>query len=618
MALYNETLRQNPLKSRRDYEQALLTILAPVYHIIETEKTPGRVHLGDSGSVYEQSRRDIEGFMRTLWGVGPLCSTRERAQQHQHYFDMACQGILAGTDPDSKFYWGQLHPYDQLFVEMGSLATMLTLTKDFFWDELTAVDQQHIFTWLNQINQYKIPDTNWLFFRVLVNNFLIQAGLLTDQTAIERDLGKLDEFYLADGWYFDGYPNQIDYYIPFGMQYYGVLYSILGRNQHDPHLQIFQKRASQFAATFKNWFVNSGASLPFGRSLTYRFAQSSFWAVSAFAKLPLNQVSLGEQKYLLLQNMRHWFSKPIFSDSGLLTIGYMYPNLVMAEGYNAPGSPYWVLKNFIVLALPDDDEFWQAAEVQPKFVERTVNPYSRMLMIHDAAGDELQAFTAGQHSHEHAHGESKYEKYVYSTTFGFSVKKGDMLVHQGAFDNTLALSDNGLGYQTAFGYQDYQVHEKYVYSLWQPWPDVQIKNFIIPCYPWHFRIHLIESGRKLFYVEGSFSAPVDGQAIATIQGSFYDSSVGTIGIVDLHNSSETKLELPEPNTNLCYARTILPILKGELPSGKQVLLNACLGAAGQHDLTTLPEITARLDHDIFYGQIGDHKVVVPLAELNEV
>ncbi|WP_125767603.1 DUF2264 domain-containing protein [Lapidilactobacillus wuchangensis] len=615
MTAYNKELQQNPLKTRADYEQALLTILAPVYHIIETEKTPGRVHLGDSGSVYEQSRRDIEGFMRTLWGVGPLCSTPERAQQHQYYYDLACQGILAGVNPESEFYWGELHPYDQLFVEMGSLATMLTLTKDFFWDELTATDQQHIFTWLNQINQYKIPDTNWLFFRVLVNNFFEQAGLLTDSTAIDRDLAKLDSFYLNDGWYFDGYPNQIDYYIPFGMQYYGVLYAVLGQQSGNPHLQLFRDRASQFAATFKNWFVNSGAALPFGRSLTYRFAQSGFWAVSAFAKLALNGVTLGEQKYLLLQNMRHWFSKPIFSDSGLLTIGYMYPNLVMAEGYNAPGSPYWALKNFIALALPDDDEFWQAAEVQPKFVEQTVNPYSRMLMIHDPAGDELQAFTAGQHSHEHAHGESKYEKYVYSTTFGFSVKKGDMLVHQGAFDNTLALSDNGFGYQTAFGYQDYQVHEQYVYSLWQPWPDVKIKNFIIPCYPWHFRVHVIETGRTLNYVEGSFSAPVDGQAIETNQGSFYDSSVGTIGIVDLNGNSETKLELPEPNTNLCYARTILPILRGQLASGKHILFSACLGAANEHKFAGLPEIKATLSGNIFHGRIGQAVFLIPLAEI---
>ncbi|MCH4058015.1 MAG: DUF2264 domain-containing protein [Lactobacillaceae bacterium] len=460
-----------------------------------------------------------------------------------------------------------------------------------------------------------MPDTNWLFFRILVNSFFEQVGLLPDSTRLAQDLAKIDDFYLKDGWYFDGYPNQIDYYIPFGMQYYGVLYTVLGAQQKDLHLKLFAERARKFAATFKNWFVNSGASLPFGRSLTYRFAQSSFWAVSAFAKLPLNNLTLGEQKYLLMQNMRNWFSKPIFSDSGLLTIGYMYPNLVMAEGYNAPGSPYWALKNFIALALPDDDPFWQVAEEQPQFTRKTVNPYSRMLMIHNQSGTELQAFTAGQHSHEHAHGESKYEKYVYSTTFGFSVKKGDMLVHQGAFDNTLALSDNEFGYQTAFGYQDYQIHDDYVYSLWQPWPDVKIKNFIIPCYPWHFRVHIIETGRALNYVEGSFSAPVDGQEIATDRGSFYDSSVGTIGIVDLANDSETKLELPEPNTNLCYARTILPILRGKWTAGQHTRIVACLGAADEHGLTAVPEITAKIEHGIFEGQIGTQKLAVSLTEL---
>ncbi|WP_276330823.1 DUF2264 domain-containing protein [Pediococcus acidilactici] len=44
----------------------------------------------------------------------------------------ATEGILAGTNPNSQFYWGKLDDYDQLFVEMGSLATFLILTRKFF------------------------------------------------------------------------------------------------------------------------------------------------------------------------------------------------------------------------------------------------------------------------------------------------------------------------------------------------------------------------------------------------------------------------------------------------------------------------------------------------------
>ena len=44
----------------------------------------------------------------------------------------------------------------------------------------------------------------------------------------------------------------------------------------------------------------------------------------------------------------------------MLTIGYGYPQQYMAEQYNAPGSPYWGLKVFLLLALPDDHPFWTA------------------------------------------------------------------------------------------------------------------------------------------------------------------------------------------------------------------------------------------------------------------
>ena len=34
----------------------------------------------------------------------------------------------------------------------------------------------------------------------------------------------------------------------------------------------------------------------------------------------------------------------------------------MCEDYNAPGSPYWALKTYLMLALPESHPFWQAEE----------------------------------------------------------------------------------------------------------------------------------------------------------------------------------------------------------------------------------------------------------------
>lgn len=576
---FNTQLKSNPLLTRKDFEKALIDLIDPVYRLMDEQKTPGRFHISDSGSVYGESRRDIEGFLRTLWGLGPLGSSASKINEYKEYFEAANKGITEGTNPKSKLYWGSLHDYDQLFVEMGALSCYLLLTKEFFWNNLNDTQQNNIFQWMNQINNHTIPKTNWLFFRILVNTFFEEARIANTKEQIDQDLSELDSYYLDDGWYFDGYKHQIDYYIPFAIHYYGLLFSTLNKRNTES-ISKFKERGKVFGKSFKNWFVKDGTALPFGRSLTYRFAQSSYWAAAIYADITLEDVSLSEAKYLLTNNMRKWFQKPIFTAEGFLSIGYNYPNLVMAEGYNAPGSPYWALKNFIVLALPDNHDFWKVTEIQPRFSKKEKNQYARMLLVHNEDDSELQAFTAGQHSHEHAHGEAKYEKFVYSTTFGFSVAKGNVLPKQGAFDNTLALSESEFHFRTPFGYEDYLIEEDFVYSHWKPWDDVSIKSFIIPFSPWHVRIHIIESGRTLHLFEGGFSCPDDGTQVIPNEknGIFYQSSVGITGVISMVPDLEATLFHPEPNTNIIFQKTVLPALRGKVASGKHILSSIYLGS----------------------------------------
>lgn len=154
------------------------------------------------------------------------------------------------------------------------------------------------------------------------------------------------------------------------MHYYGLIYAKVMEDEDPERAAIYKERAIQFAQDFKEWFSSDGSSIPFGRSLTYRFAQSSFWAALAFADV--EALPWGQIKRLVLNNLRYWFKQSIFSPEGLLTIGYGYQNLNMAEGYNAPGSPYWSLKTFLLLALPESHPFWQAEEEPVKFLEKSV------------------------------------------------------------------------------------------------------------------------------------------------------------------------------------------------------------------------------------------------------
>lgn len=110
-----------------------------------------------------------------------------------------------------------------------------------------------------------------------------------------------------------------------------------------------------FAPRYLDWFAADGAGLAFGRSLTYRFAQAAFFGAMAFAGEP--GPGWGVLRGAWARQLRWWARRPIGNGDGTLSIGYAYPNLQMSEGYNSPASPYWALKAFLPLALPESHPF---------------------------------------------------------------------------------------------------------------------------------------------------------------------------------------------------------------------------------------------------------------------
>ncbi|WP_279403818.1 DUF2264 domain-containing protein [Secundilactobacillus kimchicus] len=163
--LFNEQIKQNPLRSKADIKSALVDILAPAMHVLDQQKLKGRFRISDSGAVYVQDKTEIEGFMRLLWGLGPFFSNRENISEYPDWYEMTTQSIIAGVDPGSPSYWGgNLGDYDQMFVEMGALTAFLYETKTDFWDNLSYVKQKQIVEWMDQVNDHVVPKTNWLFF----------------------------------------------------------------------------------------------------------------------------------------------------------------------------------------------------------------------------------------------------------------------------------------------------------------------------------------------------------------------------------------------------------------------------------------------------------------------
>lgn len=576
----SNSFARNPLATRGDLQQAVRDLCIP----LEAHASSGgaRVSLGETGAHFSRDVAELEGFARPLWGLAPLLAG---AGDFEHWHRYRA-GLANGSNAAHPEYWGAPRDRDQRIVEMGAIGFALALTPEAVWGDLEPADRGHLTKWLNTINDVDIVDNNWLWCRVLVNLGLARVDAKHDEAKTQAALRRLERFYLGDGWYSDGPTAQRDYYVAF-MHLYALVYSNLAGGSDSARSCLFRERAAAFAGDFIHWFAADGSALPYGRSLTYRFAQSAFWGALAYAGV--KAASWGVIKGLLLRNLRHWSRQPIFTDGGILSIGYAYPNLLMAEQYNSPASPYWALMSFLPIALPESHPFWQAEEeTLPDGETVSVQKHPGMILCHDESRSHVFALASGQYADFHPrHVAEKYSKFAYSTAFGFSVPSAQTTEEAGAHDSALALTRDDLFFRVRHECLVAHVDDGVLYSKWRPFEDVEVETWLVPMAPWHVRIHRLRTARPLSSREGGFAVscgdddeegPRRGQAFRRKpHHAFSVQSAGATGIHDLLKQRKGKLLRPHPNTNLIYPRTEFPVLVGRHTPGEHWLVCAVLG-----------------------------------------
>lgn len=574
---WTNPLAGNDLRTRADLQDAVRSLFAP----LKPHFSPGRarIRLGYTAAHYDEHAAGLEAFARPLWGLAPL------AAGGGDFADWALirRGLTSGTDPDHSEYWGEAGDRDQRLVEMAAIGLALALVPEQVWEPLPPQARNNLARWLGAIERVGIVDSNWLWFRVMVDLGLKRVGVSYDASALRAALDRLDDFYLGDGWYSDGATAQRDYYIPWAMHFYGLVYATLAGADDPGRAAIYRERAGLFAREFVHWFAADGSALPFGRSLTYRFAQGAFWGGLVFAGV--EALPWGVIKGLVLRHLRWWSRQPIFAADGTLTIGYAYPNLNMAEQYNAPGSPYWALKFFLPLALPERHPFWQAEALPlPALPPIQPQPRAHMILTRDPAGRHVVALTGGQSEPWIRHAGEKYAKFAYSTAFGFSVPIGRIGLAQAAPDSMLAVSDDGECYRVRERTSEATLEDGILRSRWQPLPGIEVETWLIPRPPWHLRVHRLVTDRRLWTAEGGFALDRTGDdplARAGVQEAgagfaLARTPAGGSGLRDWLGTREGRVVRLDPNTNLIASRTVLPVLVASLDPGEHWLACAVL------------------------------------------
>ena len=589
-------IEKNPLRTRQDLVNAAVSMLTPLPACL----TPGkaRMTVAEGAAHYPEDVAGMEGFSRVLWALVPMLMGK--CPEAEPFWQLWKEGIVHGTDPGHREYWGDIHDTDQRMVEMAVMGMGLMFLPDRFYFDLAPAQRDRLIAWLDQINRYDMPKNNWRFFRILVNAGFEEVGRPVDQARLREDLDMMEGHYVGDGWYFD-YETKRDYYTLWAFHYYSLLYAAKMKDRDPERCRRFRERARLIAPRFACWFDGEGRALPYGRSLTYRFAQGAFFSAMALAEETAPGLGYGEIKHLMLSNLRAWLRMPIFDRGGALTVGYGYPNLCFAEGYNAQGSPYWGMKVFAALALPETHPFWQAEEkpFSPprQFLDRQV----RLLITRDGENRQVIAYTAGNHGWEHMHEDEKYEKFAYSTQFGFSVAKEADTLYKGAFDSMLAVKRQGKDlWHVRSGVDSFSLTDREVRFTWSPMEGVRIESVIVPVGMWHVRRHVIHADCAIEAAEGAFAVRKDwagarpcdrvssrreaGPGFALAHGAFGASAIFAVRGYDGAETMDT-----EPNTNLIWPRTVLPMLKAALDRGEHTLICAVYASCGDERPLEIPE-----------------------------
>ncbi|CAK3884665.1 Hypothetical predicted protein [Lecanosticta acicola] len=593
---------RNPLETREDVIAACASFLDP----LEAGFSPGcaLVRVGGTGTKFDETAAQIEGFARPLWGLAPLLAGGS-CYKNTYLF---VKGLAAGTDPQGDEFWGRMEDLDQRMVESCPIGFTLAIAGKDFWEPLSETERRNVAEWIGSMNDKEMPNTNWLWFRVFANLGLRANGAPYSHSRIEADMDHLDTFHRGDGWSNDGPSGytQMDYYSgSFAIQYLQLLYAKLASEFDPKRAEEYKRRAKAYALDFVHYQDPDGHSIPFGRSLTYRFATIAFWSALAFADVePPEPLTWGVVKGLFLRNLRWWSKHPhIFQPNGMLNIGYTYPNYYLAENYNSPGSPYWSMLAFAALAVPESHPFWASTE-EPHPFTNAPSPlpavkalkHPKHIMVHK--GGHTFLLSSGQKCHYPLKAtQAKYGHFAYSASFGYSVPTGGYTLEQFVPESALALSDDaGEIWKMRRAVENAEILEKdgvpVLYSTMQPWQDVLVQSWLIPpgdeTPNWHVRLHRIKTGRDLQSAEGGFAIAGtrirDGRMLTALsEGSppnegtsawgsqaFVLSRAGISGIAELlmpESHRKGGICNADANSNLIEPRTLLPIVSSDLNAG---------------------------------------------------
>lgn len=342
----------------------MLTAVAPY-----RSPSGARIELPGPVSVSGEASDGLEGFARSFLIAGFLVAGRNGADRG-NLLEAYARGLAAGTDPASPEAWPRPDVLGQAKVEAASVALTLQLTRTWLWDRLDDRVRERTVEWLSGVIGQPYPPTNWVWFRIIVESFLREAGGPWSASDIEEDLAVHASMRRANGWLSDGPGRGFDHYVGWTLHLYPLLWQRLfdvTGTLCSPELgEQWATDLGRYTDDALHLIGSDGSPLLQGRSLIYRFAAAApLWmaALSGARKHPpglLRRAASGI--------VSHFVDHGALDPDGLLSLGWHGAWPQMRQVYSGSGSPYWAAKGMLGLLLPEDHPVWTDRE-QPLPIE---------------------------------------------------------------------------------------------------------------------------------------------------------------------------------------------------------------------------------------------------------
>ncbi len=323
---------------------------------------------------------DPELVTRVLFGLSAWLSNEENPTVVEHgneKIDLVAlfkEGMLNGTNPESKGYWNPLYGSDnpvvsQYGVEAPAVALSFYLTKHNRFVAFTKEEKRQIGNWV-EIFSDRIMKNNWSLFHAITATVCKKEGWKYSSDVLEKNLANTLKAYEGDGWFSDGaglrkyddYNNWV--YASF------LMYWVEIDGDAYPPLKERTPEIIKALTQHQQYFYGSDGSHPeYGRSITYKFARLAPLIIAH--RMGYSSLSAGLVKRIVRLHIQHYVKNGAIDTQTGVVAQTLDKNgsLRIRDVYNFTGSTYWFMQTIGALwMLDENDSFWSAKE-QPLPVE---------------------------------------------------------------------------------------------------------------------------------------------------------------------------------------------------------------------------------------------------------